>query len=167
MDLGSNSGYEAWWQVCFTLWSILLALEFFETVSYDPGCPDFLVFPRIGSCHVFVSTTQVCYVMLGFELHIDFYTCLRFQDILERLWLRGVKDKILLLFHPPIPASLGRLFSSLLFHRGVVLVRVSIAVKRHHDQGKLLQRTTFNWCWFTLSEVQSIISMAGSMAVCR
>ena len=43
-----------------------------------------------------------------------------------------------------------------------ILVRVSIAVKRHHE---LLQRKTFNWAWLTVSEVQSIITMAGHGSV--
>jgi hypothetical protein len=37
-------------------------------------------------------------------------------------------------------------------------------VKRHHDPRQLLQRTAYNWGWLTVSEVQSITIMAGSMA---
>ena len=48
---------------------------------------------------------------------------------------------------------------------GSVLVRVSIAVKRHHDQGNLY-RTTYNWGWLPGSEVQSIIE-SGDIAASR
>jgi hypothetical protein len=34
-----------------------------------------------------------------------------------------------------------------------VLVRVSIAVKRHHDHGNSYKRQTFHWSWLTISEV--------------
>jgi hypothetical protein len=40
--------------------------------------------------------------------------------------------------------------------------KVSIAGKRHHDQGKI-----FNWGWLTGSKVKSVIITAGSMAASR
>jgi hypothetical protein len=43
-----------------------------------------------------------------------------------------------------------------------VLVRVSIAVQRHHDQKQLLKRTTFNRGWLAGSEVQFIIIKVGA-----
>ena len=36
-----------------------------------------------------------------------------------------------------------------------------MAVKRHHGHGNS------NWDWLTVSEVQSVIAMTGSMAACR
>jgi hypothetical protein len=45
-----------------------------------------------------------------------------------------------------------------------ILVKVSIAMKRHHGQDKSYGRTTFNWGWLTGSEIQSILILVGSMA---
>ena len=46
--------------------------------------------------------------------------------------------------------------------RDGILVWVSIAVKKHHDQGNFLYRTTFNWGWLRVSEAQLIIIMVGA-----
>jgi hypothetical protein len=46
------------------------------------------------------------------------------------------------------------------------LVRVSTAVKGHHDQGNSC-KGQLDWDWLILSEVPSIIIMAGSMVACR
>jgi hypothetical protein len=48
-----------------------------------------------------------------------------------------------------------------------VLITVSIAVTRHHDQGNSCKGELLNGSWLTGSEVQSIISKAGSMAASR
>ena len=44
----------------------------------------------------------------------------------------------------------------------VVIFRVSIAVKRHHDHGQLLSGKTFIWGFLTGTEVQFTVIMAGS-----
>ena len=48
-----------------------------------------------------------------------------------------------------------------------VLVRVFITVKRHHDHSNSYKGKHLVEVLLTVSEVQSIIIMAGSMAVCR
>ena len=56
---------------------------------------------------------------------------------------------------------------SLFVKKGIVLVRVSMVVNRYQDQATLI-RKAFNWVdLLTISKVQSIIIMVGSMAVCR
>jgi hypothetical protein len=40
-------------------------------------------------------------------------------------------------------------------------------VRRHHDHGNSYKNKTCNWGWLTVSEVQSILLMMGSMAVGR
>jgi alpha-mannosidase len=42
-----------------------------------------------------------------------------------------------------------------------------ISVKSHYGQGNSYKGKTFNWSWLTVSEVQSIVIMAGSMAAGR
>lgn len=39
-----------------------------------------------------------------------------------------------------------------------VLVRVSMAVKRHHDHSNSLQRKTFNWDWLKVQRVSPLSS---------
>ena len=48
-----------------------------------------------------------------------------------------------------------------------VLVRVSIAVKRHHEHGNSSKKNIQLRWLLTVSEFQSIIIMVGSRAVCR
>jgi hypothetical protein len=48
-----------------------------------------------------------------------------------------------------------------------VLIRVSTAEKRYHDQGNSYKGQHFIGACFSLSELQSIIIMAGSMAASR
>ena len=45
-----------------------------------------------------------------------------------------------------------------------VLVWVSIAVKRDHDQGNPYKKKTVHWGWLTVLDVQSIIIMRSSIA---
>jgi hypothetical protein len=40
-------------------------------------------------------------------------------------------------------------------------------VKRHHDQGNIYKRKTFNWGWLIGSEVQSTIITPGIVAASR
>ena len=48
-----------------------------------------------------------------------------------------------------------------------ILVRVSIAVKRNHDQGNFYLGQQLIGAGITVSDVQSIIIMGKSIAVCR
>ena len=48
-----------------------------------------------------------------------------------------------------------------------VLVRVTIAMKRHHDHGNFYKEKIFNWDWSTGLEVWSIIIIARSTAALK
>ena len=48
----------------------------------------------------------------------------------------------------------------------IFYLRVSIAVKSHHDHGTLIKEN-ISLRWLTFLDVQSIIIMAGSTAACR
>ena len=58
---------------------------------------------------------------------------------------------------PPTGSCVLTLALQLVTGYGTVLVRVSIAVKKYHNQGISYK----NWVWLTVLEVQSIIMQAG------
>jgi len=41
-------------------------------------------------------------------------------------------------------------------------LRVSVSVKRHHDHDNFYRREIFNWGWFTVLEIWTIIARAGT-----
>jgi hypothetical protein len=49
----------------------------------------------------------------------------------------------------------------------ICLSQCSIAELRHHDYSNSYKKKEFNWGWLTISELQSITIMVGSMAACR
>jgi hypothetical protein len=53
-----------------------------------------------------------------------------------------------------------------LLHLLLRLIRITSAVKRHHDQGNLF-KNAFNFRLLTISEVESMTIMAESMAAGR